>query len=42
VLGFGGSIPVVATIEEALAMGPTALLVGIAPQGGGLPQAWRR
>jgi len=41
VLGFGGSIPVVATIEEALAMGPTALLVGIAPQGGGLPQAWR-
>jgi uncharacterized NAD-dependent epimerase/dehydratase family protein len=41
VLGFGGSIPVVGTIEEALAMRPTALLVGIAPQGGGLPEAWR-
>ena len=41
VLGFGGSIPVVGTIEEALATGPTALLVGIAPQGGGLPAAWR-
>jgi uncharacterized NAD-dependent epimerase/dehydratase family protein len=41
VLGFGGSIPVVGTIEEALRMGPTALLVGIAPQGGGLPDAWR-
>ncbi|HEX2209808.1 MAG TPA: DUF1611 domain-containing protein [Longimicrobium sp.] len=41
VLGFGGSIPIVATIQEALGMGPTALLVGIAPQGGGLPEAWR-
>ncbi|HEX6373812.1 MAG TPA: DUF1611 domain-containing protein [Longimicrobium sp.] len=41
VLGFGGGIPVVGTIEEALRMGPTALLVGIAPQGGGLPEAWR-
>ena len=41
VLGFGGSIPVLGTIEEALRMGPTALLVGIAPQGGGLPEAWR-
>ena len=41
VLGFGGSIPVVGTIEEALRMGPTALLVGIAPQGGGLPDAFR-
>lgn len=41
VLGFGGSIPVVGTIEEVLRMGPTALLVGIANQGGWLPQAWR-
>jgi uncharacterized NAD-dependent epimerase/dehydratase family protein len=31
----------VGTLDEALAMGPTALLVGIAPQGGGLPQEWR-
>jgi uncharacterized NAD-dependent epimerase/dehydratase family protein len=41
VLGFGGSIPVVGTIEEALRMEPTALLIGIAPQGGGLPEEWR-
>jgi uncharacterized NAD-dependent epimerase/dehydratase family protein len=40
VLGFGGAIPVVGTIEEALRMGPTALLVGIATQGGWLPQEW--
>jgi uncharacterized NAD-dependent epimerase/dehydratase family protein len=41
VLGFGGEIPIVATLEEGLALGPTALLVGIAPQGGGLPASWR-
>ncbi|HEX2189244.1 MAG TPA: DUF1611 domain-containing protein [Longimicrobiaceae bacterium] len=41
VLGFGGPTPVVGTIGEALAMGPTALLVGIAPQGGQLPPEWR-
>ena len=37
--------PVVATFEEALAEGPTALLLGIAPQGGrirrpGGPSSW--
>ncbi|MEN8145643.1 MAG: DUF1611 domain-containing protein [Gemmatimonadota bacterium] len=58
VLGFGGDIPVVATLEEALEVGersgasggppgaesgesdsdaPTAILIGIAPQGGVLP-----
>jgi len=45
VIGFGGEIPVVATLEEGLALsGPTAtaLLIGIAPQGGALPPAWRR
>jgi uncharacterized NAD-dependent epimerase/dehydratase family protein len=41
VLGFGGAIPVVGTIEEGLRGAPTALLVGIAPQGGQLPEAWR-
>lgn len=41
VLGFGGAIPVVATLEEGLALAPTALLVGIAPQGGALPASWR-
>ncbi|MGD9140374.1 MAG: DUF1611 domain-containing protein [bacterium] len=41
VLGFGGGIPVVATIEEALARSPDALLIGIAPRGGALPAEWR-
>jgi uncharacterized NAD-dependent epimerase/dehydratase family protein len=41
VLGFGGDIPIVGTLEEGIALGPTALLVGIAPQGGGLPVSWR-
>jgi len=40
VLGFGGDIPVVASLEEGLNAGrlrPTALLVGVAPRGGQLP-----
>jgi uncharacterized NAD-dependent epimerase/dehydratase family protein len=41
VLGFGGAIPVVVTLDEARAAGATALLIGIAPQGGQLPEAWR-
>lgn len=41
VLGFGGDIPVVATMDDALALGPDAVLVGIAPVGGRLPEAWR-
>jgi uncharacterized NAD-dependent epimerase/dehydratase family protein len=41
VLGFGGNIPVVATMAEAMAHSPNALLIGIAPQGGTLPEAWR-
>lgn len=41
VLGFGGEIPVVASIEEGLAMRPDAILIGIAPQGGRLPDEWR-
>jgi uncharacterized NAD-dependent epimerase/dehydratase family protein len=34
-------IPVVATLDEALALRPTALLIGIAPTGGKLPPEWR-
>ncbi|HEU6453309.1 MAG TPA: DUF1611 domain-containing protein [Gemmatimonadaceae bacterium] len=41
VLGFGGDIPVVAGLDEALALEPTALLVGVAPTGGQLPGPWR-
>jgi uncharacterized NAD-dependent epimerase/dehydratase family protein len=41
VLGFGGSIPVVGSMQAALALGPTAVLVGIAPLGGRLPEEWR-
>ena len=41
VLGFGGNIPVVGAFDEGLARRPNALLIGIAPQGGQLPAAWR-
>ena len=41
VLGFGGDIPVVASLAEARRHGPTAALVGIAPAGGRLDQGWR-
>jgi uncharacterized NAD-dependent epimerase/dehydratase family protein len=41
ILGFGGPIPVVGSMTEGLALGPTAVLVGIAPQGGRLPAEWR-
>ena len=34
-------IPVVATVEEALAFEPTTALVGVATQGGRFPPAWR-
>ena len=41
VLDFGGSIPIVGTLADGLALGPTALLIGVAPQGGRLPAEWR-
>jgi uncharacterized NAD-dependent epimerase/dehydratase family protein len=41
VLGFGGAIPVVSTLAEGLKRKPNALLIGIAPQGGSLPDEWR-
>jgi D-glutamate N-acetyltransferase len=41
VLGYGGSIPVVRTIEEGFALQPQALMIGIAPAGGRLPPEWR-
>lgn len=41
ILGYGGAIPVVATMREGLAFRPDAVLIGIAPQGGRLPEHWR-
>jgi uncharacterized NAD-dependent epimerase/dehydratase family protein len=40
VLGFGGDIPVLATLDEGLRLEPNALLIGIAPAGGQLPDSW--
>jgi D-glutamate N-acetyltransferase len=34
-------VPVVGTLEEALALGPTTAVVGVATQGGRFPPAWR-
>lgn len=41
ILGLGGGIPVVGSMKAGLALGPTAVLIGIAPQGGRLPDEWR-
>src|SRR5205823_4677328 len=41
VLGTPAAIPIVGTLEEGLALHPEAIVIGIAPQGGLLPEAWR-
>ena len=41
ILGFGGKIPIVKDLEASLKYGPNALLIGIAPRGGKLPDEWR-
>jgi uncharacterized NAD-dependent epimerase/dehydratase family protein len=40
-VGVGGGIPVVADLAAAASVGADSLLIGIAPQGGELPQPWR-
>ena len=41
VLGYGGPIPVVGSLNEGLKLNPSHLLIGIAPSGGYLPETWR-
>jgi uncharacterized NAD-dependent epimerase/dehydratase family protein len=41
ILGVPCDAPVVASLEEAMPLQPSALLIGIAPPGGQLPSAWR-
>ncbi len=41
ILGFGGALPVVASFDDGVRRGANALLIGIAPQGGQLPEEWR-
>lgn len=38
--GIQRSIPIVASVQEAFAYQPDVLLIGIAPSGGALPDAW--
>ncbi|HYM80667.1 MAG TPA: DUF1611 domain-containing protein [Candidatus Limnocylindria bacterium] len=40
-VGTGGEIPVVADLTAAGAAGADSVLIGIAPRGGSLPDAWR-
>jgi len=37
-IGFGGDIPVVASLEEALTYKPNSMVIGMAPKGGMLPE----
>jgi uncharacterized NAD-dependent epimerase/dehydratase family protein len=40
--GLDSDVPVVESIDQALALRPQVLMIGIAPAGGRLPDAWRR
>ncbi len=40
-LGYGGDAPILATVEEAAALGADAMLLGCAFTGGRMPKPWR-
>jgi uncharacterized NAD-dependent epimerase/dehydratase family protein len=40
-VGTGGDVPVVADLAAAAALGADSLMIGTAPVGGALPEAWR-
>jgi uncharacterized NAD-dependent epimerase/dehydratase family protein len=40
VTGIGRSVPIVASVQAAMAYDPTVLAIGIAPSGGALPDPW--
>ncbi|MGG6294139.1 DUF1611 domain-containing protein [Leptolyngbya sp. AN02str] len=40
--GIPRDVPIVASVAEAIAYHPTTLTIGIAPLGGGLPEAWQQ
>jgi uncharacterized NAD-dependent epimerase/dehydratase family protein len=41
VLGIEADVPIVSSVEDTFQWSPTAVLIGIAPRGGGLPEEWR-
>ncbi len=41
VLGIDVDVPIVASVEDTFQWSPSAVLIGIAPRGGGLPEEWR-
>lgn len=41
VLGVSAAVPIIGTLAEGLRFRPDTLVIGIAPQGGQLPEAWR-
>ena len=41
-ISIGENVPIVSTVEESLQFSPNALVIGIAPTGGGLPDSYRK